>query len=25
LLSEKALKVEVEYAHMHQFALGRKV
>jgi len=25
LLSEKALKLEVEYAHMHQFALGRKV
>ena len=25
LLSEKALKMEVEYAHMHQFALGRKV
>jgi len=25
LMSEKALKMEVEYAHMHQFALGRKV
>ncbi|MDX8397299.1 MAG: cyclic nucleotide-binding domain-containing protein [Mariprofundaceae bacterium] len=25
LLSEKSLKMEVEYAHMHQFALGRKV
>jgi len=25
LLSNKALKMEVEYAHMHEFALGRKV
>ncbi len=25
LLSEKALKMETEYANMHQFALGRKV
>jgi len=25
LLSKKALKMETEYAHMHQYALGRKV
>jgi len=25
LLSKKALKMEIEYAHMHEFALGRKV
>ncbi|MDQ6953404.1 MAG: cyclic nucleotide-binding domain-containing protein [Mariprofundaceae bacterium] len=25
LLSEKALKMETEYAHIHQYALGRKV
>jgi hypothetical protein len=25
LLSDKALKMETEYAHIHQYALGRKV